>query len=66
MTLAGISTIGTQAAVEYVCNEASVTQLVRRAALPGGKLQPFEALIRVTISRGVPVSGELVAFHPRV
>jgi hypothetical protein len=33
MTLAGITTIGTQAAVEYVCSESEVRGLVARAGV---------------------------------
>jgi hypothetical protein len=65
MTLAGISTIGTQAAVEYVCNGTSVEQLLKRMGRTGTEVMPFEAVIRVSVSRGVPVSNQLVAVHMR-
>ena len=65
MTLAGISTIGTQAAVEYVCNKISVERLLERVRRSGPELMPFEALIRVSVSRGVPVSSQLLAVHTR-
>jgi hypothetical protein len=65
MTLAGISTIGTQAAVEYVCSKTSVEQLLKRVRRTGAEIMPFEAVIRVSISRGVPVSSQLVAVNMR-
>jgi hypothetical protein len=66
ITLAGITTIGTQAAVEYVCREQSVHELLARAGVAAtGLVNPFEALLRVKVSRGVPVSSELVALHRR-
>lgn len=65
MTLAGISTIGTQAAVEYVCSKTSVEQLLKRVRRTGADIMPFEAVIRVSISRGVPVSSQLVAVNMR-
>jgi len=65
MTLAGISTIGTQAAVEYVCSRTSVEQLLKRVRRTGADIMPFEAVIRVSISRGVPVSSQLVAVNMR-
>jgi hypothetical protein len=65
MTLAGISTIGTQAAVEYVCNGTSVEQLLRRVQRASAETMPFEAVIRVSISRGVPVSSQLLGVHMR-
>ena len=62
MILAGTTTIGTQAAVEYVCARDSVEELLRRLALRAGDdLKPFEALLRVKVTRGVPVSVQLVA-----
>jgi hypothetical protein len=65
MTLAGITTIATQAAVEYVCNADSVEQLLKRVRSAGGEVMPFEAVIRVSVSRGVPVSSQLLAVHMR-
>jgi hypothetical protein len=66
MILAGTTTIGTQAAVEYVCGKDSVEELLRRLALPpGAELKPFEALLRVKVTRGVPVSTQLVAVRHR-
>jgi hypothetical protein len=66
MILAGTTTIGTQAAVEYVCGKDSVEELLRRLALPpGAELKPFEALLRVKVTRGVPVGTQLVAVRHR-
>jgi hypothetical protein len=66
MTLAGITTIGTQAAVEYVCSEPEVRGLVARAGVSSrGTVAPFEALVYVKVSRGVPVNSKLVALHRR-
>jgi hypothetical protein len=31
----------------------------------GGEVMPFEAVIRVSVSRGVPVSSQLLAVHMR-
>ncbi len=64
LILAGETTIGTQAAVEYVCNKNSVEQLLLRLSVSqSGQLKPFEAVIRVKVTRGVPVSTELVALR---
>ena len=66
MILAGTTTIGTQAAVEYVCGKDSVEELLRRLALPpGAELKPFEALLRIKVTRGVPVATQLVAVRHR-
>jgi hypothetical protein len=64
LILAGNTTMSTQAAVEYVCHPNSINTLLRRiSASPNGHLQPFEAVIHVKVSRGVPISSELVAFR---
>jgi hypothetical protein len=64
LVLAGDTTMGTQAAVEYVCNKNSIEQLLLRLSVSQtGQLRPFEAVIRVKVTRGVPVSTELVALR---
>ena len=64
LILAGTTTLGTQAAVEYVCRQNSVEQLLLRLAVsPSGQVEPFEALIHVKVVRGVPLDAELVALH---
>jgi hypothetical protein len=66
LILAGITTFGTQGAVEYVCRPNSVEELLLRlSASKTGELNPFEALLRVKITRGVPVDTELVALRKR-
>jgi hypothetical protein len=64
LILAGTTTIGTQAAVEYVCQQNSLEELLRGLAVgTATQLKPFEAVIHVKVVRGVPVSSELVALH---
>jgi len=65
MTLAGITTIGTQAAVEYVCGSPGVEQLLKKVRGADAGIMPFEALIRVNVSHGVPVASQLVAVNLR-
>jgi hypothetical protein len=62
MILAGTTTIGTQAAVEYVCEQDSVEELMQKLS-PHGEIKPFEALLRVKVTRGVPVGIQLVAIR---
>jgi hypothetical protein len=62
MILAGTTTLGTEAAVEYVCRENSLQELLSRLGISTtGDLEPFEAVLRVTVKRGVPVQEDLVA-----
>jgi len=66
MLLAGLTTIGTQAAVEYVSRPNTAEDLVRRIGGPeSGKIAPFECVVRVKVTQGVPVQAELVAVHLR-
>ena len=66
MLLAGITTMGTQASVEYVTKGKNLEDLlVRLTGSKNGAVMPFDALLRVKISRGVPVATQLVALHPR-
>lgn len=62
MIFAGTTTFGTQAAVEYVCNPNSLKALLSRlSSTKSGGVKPFEALLRVKVTRGVPVDSELLA-----
>jgi hypothetical protein len=64
LILAGTTTMGTQAAVEYVCRQDSLEELLLRLSVSKtGELTPFEAVLRVKVTRGVPVHAELVALR---
>jgi hypothetical protein len=66
LILAGTTTMGTQAAAEYVSRPDSLAELLRRLGVSkAGDLKPFEALLRVTVRQGVPVITELVAVRKR-
>ena len=62
MIFAGTTTFGTQGAVEYVCQRHTLDQLLSRLSLSKtGEITPFEALLRVKVTHGVPVESELIA-----
>jgi hypothetical protein len=64
LILAGITTMGTQAAVEYVCHEDSLSQLLTRLGVPpSGEVKPFEVVLHVKVARGVPIESEIVAIR---
>jgi hypothetical protein len=64
LILAGTTTIGTQAAVEYVCQQNSLEELLRRLSVSSaGELKPFETVIHVRVAKGVPVGSELIALR---
>lgn len=62
LILAGTTTIGTQAAVEFVTRENYLATLLQALAVSDpSQLSPFEAVIRVRVAKGVPVESSLVA-----
>jgi hypothetical protein len=64
LILAGTTTIGTQAAVEYVCQQNSLEELLPRLQVSeNGELKPFEAVLRVKVTRGVPVETDIMALR---
>jgi hypothetical protein len=66
MILAGTTTFGTQGAVEYVCNQDSLRYLLSRLQRSNtGEVEPFEALLHVKVTRGVPVDTELLLVRER-
>ncbi len=66
MILAGTTTFGTQGIVEYVCRQNSVEELLLRLSVSkDGEPKPFEALLRVKVTRGVPVNTDLIALRER-
>ncbi|MHB8412121.1 MAG: helix-turn-helix domain-containing protein [Candidatus Acidiferrales bacterium] len=66
LILAGTTTFGTEGVVEYVCRQESVQELLLRLSVgQAGEIKPFEALIRVKVTHGVPVQTELVALRER-
>lgn len=64
LILAGTTTIGTQAAVEFVTRESYLNTLLERMKVrKPSDLKPFEAVIQVKVARGVPVGSSLVALR---
>jgi hypothetical protein len=62
LILAGTTTIGTQAAVEYVTRENYLNELLTKMNVSkASDLKPFEAVIQVKVAKGVPVESSLVA-----
>lgn len=64
LILAGTTTIGTQAAVEFVTRESYLAALLKELGVGDpSQLKPFEAVIRVRVAKGVPVECTLVALR---
>jgi hypothetical protein len=66
LILAGTTTFGTQAAAEFVCRQDSLADVLRRLGVSKvSDLKPFEALLHVKVTHGVPVIADLVAVRKR-
>jgi hypothetical protein len=64
LILAGITTFGTQAAVEFVCRAARLDELISKLGSGARRrVPPFEGLLRVKVSGGVPVQSDLLSLH---
>jgi hypothetical protein len=63
MWLSGLTTLGTQAAVEFASRPDGAAELLKAARGPEGKVRPFEALLETTIIGGVPLEVRLVTIH---
>jgi len=64
LILAGTTTIGTQAAAEFVCSPNLLGDLLQRFGTSNAdRVEPFEALLRVKVTQGVPVETQLVALR---
>jgi len=64
LILAGTTTLGTQAAVEFVGRDDSLEQLLVRLSVDNNaEVKPFEAILRVKVTRGVPVETQLLSLR---
>ena len=67
LILAGITTFGTQAAVDFVCRAPRLEELIATISKidPAARrrIPPFEALLKVKVSGGVPVQSDLLSLH---
>jgi DNA-binding winged helix-turn-helix (wHTH) protein len=64
LILAGTTTLGTQAAAEFVCQDEGTDSLrTRLAAASAGDLPPFSAVVRVQVTGGVPVPVGIAAIR---
>ena len=64
--LAGTTTLGTQAAAEFVCQNESIGIIRKRLGIAAGSpIPPFNAVIHVRVARGVPVENTVAVIHSR-
>jgi hypothetical protein len=66
LILAGTTTLGTQAATEYVCRQDSLGELLKRMNVSkASELKPFEAVLRIKVTQGVPMKTDLIAVRTK-
>jgi hypothetical protein len=63
LIFSGLTTFGTQAAVDYVCRPETAAELLRKITGPKGDIRPFEAVLQTTIGGGVPLQTHLVTIR---
>jgi hypothetical protein len=63
LIFSGLTTFGTQAAVEYVSRPESAAELISKIKGPKGEIRPFEAVLQTSIVGGVPLQIHLVAIR---
>jgi hypothetical protein len=61
----GLTTNGTQAAVEFACTPENVRQITDRVGKTSGVIKPFEAVLHIKLSGGVPLQSVLETVHSR-
>jgi hypothetical protein len=62
LVFSGLTTLGTEAAVEYAATPETAAELMKQIARDG-KVHNFEALLEVDISGGVPLQPKLVTLR---
>lgn len=63
LVFSGLTTFGTQAAVDFVCDPDSVAGLLKKITGPKGEIRPFEAVLQTTVGGGVPFGTRLVTIR---
>jgi hypothetical protein len=63
LIFSGLTTLGTQAAVDVSCHPETFNPILRAATNAKGEVRPFEAVIETSIRGGVPLETHLVALH---
>lgn len=63
LVFSGLTTLGTQAAVEFASRPDTLDQLLAAVSDAHGEVHPFEALLETTIGGGVPIETRLVSVH---
>jgi hypothetical protein len=64
LLLAGTTTMGTEAAAEFVSQNASLSQVRKGLGISAGRpFPPFAAVLHARVARGVPVETKIAVIH---
>jgi hypothetical protein len=63
LLFSGLTTFGTQAAVEFLCHQDSVAEILKQVTGPNGEIRPFEAVVQTTVGGGVALETHLVTLR---
>ena len=63
LLFSGLTTFGTQAAVEFLCRPDSVAEILKQISGPKGEIRPFEAVVQTTVGGGVALETHLVTLR---
>jgi hypothetical protein len=63
LMFSGLTTLGTQAAVEFAARKDTLGELFKAVPRVNGEMRPFEAVLAVTLEGGVPLQSKLVSVH---
>lgn len=63
LMFSGLTTLGTQAAVEFAAHKDTLGELLKAVSTSNGEVRPFEALLAVTLEGGVPLQSKLISVH---
>jgi hypothetical protein len=63
LIFSGLTTLGTQAAVDFACRPDSAAELLKQVGAARGAVRPFEALLETSIGGGVPLQTHLVTLR---
>jgi hypothetical protein len=63
LLFSGLTTFGTQAAVEFLCRPDSVAEILKQVTGPKGEIRPFEAVVQTTVGGGVALETHLVTIR---
>jgi hypothetical protein len=63
LIFSGLTTMGTQAAVDFTCHQNTLQAIMQKATNQRGEIRPFEAVLETKIGGGVPLQTRLVTLH---